>query len=83
MGDSTSIAPQNTVLSTQYSRNRALAYKSTIPSEWKTAISINRLDDLFRSVLHKERIDQSWSSEHQVSEVFNKLLKNLVVKRET
>jgi hypothetical protein len=77
-------------------------------SDWKPAISINRLDDLFRSVLHKESIDQSWSSEHQLkgffecrsdyiavtknekystflskSEVFNELLKNLVVKRDS
>ena len=34
-------------------------------------ISLVRLEELFRPVLHKESIDESWSAERQVREFFN------------
>lgn len=33
-------------------------------------VSAVRLEDLFRPVLHKEHVDESWSSEHQLDAVF-------------
>ena len=35
------------------------------------SFSVSRLEDLFRPVLHKERVDENWSAERKISAFFD------------